>query len=96
MHWRELLHARRLIQKCEENRPPGVPRGWDNIKMNLRKKKWWCGLDSSGLGQKLVVDSCEHGNELSDSKKLWDFLSSSSPGSSVICKISEKLHFKGT
>jgi hypothetical protein len=73
MHWRELLHERRLIQKSEGNRPPGMPRGWeDNIKMNLIEK-WGCGLDSSGLGQRLVADFYEHGNELSDSKKNMGF-----------------------
>jgi hypothetical protein len=33
-----------------------------------------CGLDSSGLGQKLVVGFCEDDNELSGSIKCWEFL----------------------
>jgi hypothetical protein len=34
-----------------------------------------CTLDSSGSGQKQVVDSCEHGNESSSSIKARIFLS---------------------
>jgi len=33
-----------------------------------------CGLDSSGSGQGLVGDSCEHGNEPSGSIKGGEFL----------------------
>jgi hypothetical protein len=32
-----------------------------------------CGLDSSGSEQEPVADSCEHGIELSDSVKFWEF-----------------------
>jgi hypothetical protein len=33
-----------------------------------------CGLDASGSGQRLVVGSCEHGNEPAGSIKGGEFL----------------------
>jgi hypothetical protein len=42
----------------------------DNIKINLKMNKLEeYGLDSSGLGQSPVADSCEKGDETSDSTK---------------------------
>jgi hypothetical protein len=35
---------------------------------------WGCELDSSGSGQGPVADSCEHGNETSDSVKDGEFI----------------------
>jgi hypothetical protein len=32
------------------------------------------GLDTSDLGKGQVVESCEHGNEISASIKTWKFL----------------------
>jgi hypothetical protein len=63
-----------LVWKSLGKRLLGIPRcRWkDNIKMNFRDRGY--GLDSSGSGQELVADSCEHGNEPSGSTKAWNFL----------------------
>jgi hypothetical protein len=41
-----------LVGKLEEKRPPGRPRRrWvDNIKIDLRERMGWYGLDRSGSG----------------------------------------------
>jgi hypothetical protein len=63
------------VGKPEGHRPLGrLRRKWeDNIKIYL-KEMGWDGLDLSGSGFCPVEDSCEHGNEPSDSTKYWDIL----------------------
>ena len=60
---------RLLVGNPEGRRPLGRPtrRLEDNIEMDVREMGWEYGLDRSGSGYGQVADSCECGNELSDS-----------------------------
>jgi hypothetical protein len=63
---------KRSVRKLEEKRPlTRLRRGWeDNIKVAVMgKRSRVCGLNLYGLGWRLVVGSCEHGNETSIPKK---------------------------
>jgi hypothetical protein len=46
----------------------------DNIKVDLRERIEWCGLDQSGSEYGPVEGSCEHGREPSGSVKYWEVL----------------------
>jgi hypothetical protein len=65
-----------VVGKAERSRSLGRPRRrWEhNIKRQLRQLRWGYGLDRSGTGQEQVADSCECGNETSDSIKCGEFL----------------------
>jgi hypothetical protein len=66
-----------LVGNPEGKRALGRPRRrWvENIKMDLRERMGWYGLDRSGSGQGPVKGSCECGNEPSGSRKRWKFVS---------------------
>jgi hypothetical protein len=62
---------------CGSNHSEDPLYRWDNnIKwiLKLLGVGWGCGLNSSLSGYKLVVSSCEHSDEPSDSIKCWEFL----------------------
>jgi hypothetical protein len=65
-----------LVGNPEGKRPLGRPRRrWvDNIKIDLRDRMGWWGLDRSGSGSRPVEGSCEGGNEPSGSIKRWEVL----------------------
>jgi hypothetical protein len=65
-----------LVEKPEGKRPLGRPRcRWmGGIKMDIRDRMGWYGLDRSGSGYGPVEDSCEHGNDPSGSIKRWEVL----------------------
>lgn len=44
------------------------------LNWTLKNNREGCGLDSSGLRQGLVLESCDHGNEISGSKKYGEFI----------------------
>jgi hypothetical protein len=75
---------RMFVGKPEGKRPLVISRHrWVvNIKMDLRERMGWYGLDRSGSASALVESSCEHGNEPSGSIKCWKFLSSCTIGGS--------------
>jgi hypothetical protein len=60
-------------------RPQGTPKHRrEENKMDIEEVGWGHGLDLSGLGEVQVADTCECGNEHSDSIK-WNFLTSREP-----------------
>ena len=65
-----------LVGVSERTSPLGRPKHrWKgNIKINLRKVGWGCGLDRSGLGQEQVASCCECGDEPSVWIKFGKFL----------------------
>jgi hypothetical protein len=64
-----------LVGKREGKRPLGRSRHrWVDIKMELRDRMEWYGLNSSGSGYEPVEGSSEHGNENSASIKRWEIL----------------------
>jgi hypothetical protein len=65
-----------LVGKPVGRRPLGRPRFiWeDNIKIDLREVVWGNRLDRSGAEYGQVADSCEYGDEPSDSVKCGKFL----------------------
>jgi hypothetical protein len=70
----EKITYKLLVRKMEGKRPLGGPRcRWvDHIKMDLRDRIGWGGLDWSGSGQIKVESSCECSNEPLDSIKCWE------------------------
>jgi hypothetical protein len=65
-----------LVGKPEGKRPLGRPRRrWkDNIRIDLRKIRWECGLDASVSGQGSVAVSCEEGYKTSGSIMAGNFV----------------------
>jgi hypothetical protein len=65
-----------LVGNPQGKRPLGRPRRrWvDNIKMDLRDRMGWWGLDRSCSGYGPLEGSCERGNEPSGSIKPWEVL----------------------
>jgi hypothetical protein len=61
-----------LVGKPGGKRKLGRRRCVDNIKMDLREKGCGGGRNTNGSGQRLVVGSCEHGNEPSRFIKFWN------------------------
>jgi hypothetical protein len=64
---------RLLVGKPEGRTPLGRPKcRWvDKIKMDLRDRMGWCGLDWSGSQYGQVESSCECSNERTGSRKCW-------------------------
>jgi hypothetical protein len=63
-----------LMGKPEGRRPVGSRHRWvGNIKMDLREIGWDC-MDWIDLAVEPVECSCEHGSDLSDSKKCGEVL----------------------
>jgi len=57
--------TRSRIEECIQNfRWKSEGKREDNIKMDLRERRWERELDVCGSGLGPVVNSCEHGNEL--------------------------------
>jgi hypothetical protein len=61
-----------LVGKPEGKRSLGRPRcRWvNNVKMDLRERIGWYGLDRCGSGYEQVEAPCGHGNEPSGSIKI--------------------------
>jgi hypothetical protein len=67
------MHTEFWLEQLEHLKDQGKD-GIINIKMDLKRQGWGCGLDLSVTGQGLVVGSCSHRNEPSGSIKGWEFL----------------------
>jgi hypothetical protein len=64
-----------LVGKPEGKSPLGRPsHRWENNNKMILKIGWGYGFDSFSSAQRQEAGSCEHGNELSNSMKCWEFL----------------------
>lgn len=78
----QTFHGYNLIRIFGKARPSYIGLSFDGSRfrrklediVKTKLKNWGCGLDSSGSKQKPVMDSCEDGNEPSNSIKSGEFL----------------------